>query len=71
MGNKEIKELKEKILKLEHENSQFKVIVQKFEERISILESGEKNTGVYLDGAPDYVKDYIEKTKEEDKKVGE
>lgn len=66
---KKVKDLEEKIKKLENENAQFKVIVQKFEERIGSLESGEKNTGVYLDGAPDYVKDYISKENEE--KVGE
>lgn len=67
--DKEIKELKERVGELENENAKFRIIVQKFEERISTLESGEKNTGVYLDGAPDYVKDYI--TKEEKEKVGE
>lgn len=66
---KQIKDLEKKITKLEHENSQFKIIVQNYEERISKLESGEKNTGVYLDGAPDYVVDYV--TKSVDKKEGE
>lgn len=66
---KQIKDLEKKITKLEHENAQFKIIVQNYEERISKLESGEKNTGVYLDGAPDYVVDYV--TKSVDKKEGE
>ena len=63
--------MEEKIKKLEEENAKFKIVIQKFEERIGALESGEKNTGVYLDGAPAYVKDYIESSKESEKKVGE
>lgn len=31
------------------------------EKRIEDLEKGSLGTGVYLDGSPDYVKDYINK----------
>lgn len=65
----ENKDLEKRIKKLEEENSLYKITIQKLEERIVALETGEKNTGVYLDGAPDYVQDYI--TKEKEEKVGE
>lgn len=35
--------------------------VNELEKRIQELETGSLGTGVYLDGAPDYVKDYINK----------
>lgn len=35
--------------------------VNELEKRIQKLETGSLGTGVYLDGAPDYVKDYINK----------
>lgn len=50
----EEKELIEKLDKLT-------LRVAELEERIYNLEHGSLGTGVYLEGAPDYVKDYITK----------
>lgn len=47
------KELLEKVDKLV-------LRVNELEKRVHELETGSLGTGVYLDGAPDYVKDYIE-----------
>lgn len=38
-----------------------KMILNDLEKRIHDLETGSLGTGVYLDGAPDYVKEYINK----------
>ena len=35
--------------------------VNELEKRINDLETGSLGTGVYLDGAPEYVKDYLKK----------
>lgn len=50
---------KEKEKALEYEISQLALLVSQLEQRIVVLETGEKNTGVYFGGAPDYVLDYI------------
>lgn len=54
MEEKDIKKLIETVDKL-------KLEIVSLEKRIKDLETGSLGTGVYLDGAPDYVKDYIEK----------
>jgi cell division protein FtsB len=47
-----IKELTEKVDKLT-------LTINELEKRIHELETGSLGTGVYLDGTPDYVKEYI------------
>lgn len=54
MEEKEVKKLIETVDKL-------KLEIVSLEKRVKDLETGSLGTGVYLDGAPDYVKDYIEK----------
>ena len=54
MEEKDIKKLIETVDKL-------KLEIVSLEKRVKDLETGSLGTGVYLDGAPDYVKDYIEK----------
>ena len=49
-----VKELAEKIDKLV-------LRVNELEQVVQDLKKGSLGTGVYLDGAPDYVKDYINK----------
>lgn len=49
-----LKELTEKIDKLI-------LRVNELEKEVESLKKGSLGTGVYLDGAPDYVKDYINK----------
>lgn len=53
MENK-IKELTEKVDKLVLQ-------ISELEKRLHDLETGSIGTGVYLDGTPEYVKDYINK----------
>lgn len=55
---KEIRELTEKLDKIT-----LKII--ELEKRLHDLETGSLGTGVYLDGAPEYVRDYINKEGEE------
>lgn len=62
------KKLEQKILDLENKLNGFILNNQLLEDRIKALEEGEKNTGVYLEGAPEYVVDYVTKT---EKKEGE
>lgn len=50
----DLKEIIEKVDKIV-------LTLNSLEERIHNLETGSLGTGVYLDGAPDYVKDYINK----------
>lgn len=38
-----------------------KLTINDLEKRVHDLETGSLGTGVYLDGAPDYVKEYINK----------
>lgn len=47
-----IRELIEKVDKLS-------LTINELEKRIHDLETGSLGTGVYLDGSPDYVKEYI------------
>ena len=54
MEEKDVKKLIEAVDKL-------KLEIVALEKRVKDLETGSLGTGVYLDGAPDYVKDYIEK----------
>ena len=49
-----MEELNEKIDKI-------MLILTEFEKRLHDLETGSVGTGVYLDGTPDYVRDYIKK----------
>ncbi len=49
-----LKELTEKIDKLI-------LRINELEKEVESLKKGSLGTGVYLDGAPDYVKDYINK----------
>lgn len=39
--------------------------INELEKRIHDLETGSLGTGIYLDGAPEYVRDYINKEGEE------
>lgn len=48
-----------------------KARVQELENKVLKLESGGMGTGVYLDGAPSYVKEYVKGSKENQEKVGE
>ena len=54
MKEEEMKKIIETVDKL-------KLEIVSLEKRVKDLETGSLGTGVYLDGAPDYVKDYIEK----------
>lgn len=57
----EVKELMEKLDKLT-------LRVNELENEVNELKKGSLGTGVYLDGSPDYVKDYINKTDKEGEK---
>lgn len=52
--SKELKEITEQIDKLI-------LRVNELEKEVESLKKGSLGTGVYLDGTPDYVKDYINK----------
>lgn len=52
MDNDKLKELLEKV-------STLTATVNQLQQRVEKLETGEKDTGVYLDGCPDYARDYI------------
>ena len=60
--------LEQKIMDLENKLNGFILNNQLLEDRIKRIEDGEKNTGVFLEGAPDYVVEYVTK---EEKKEGE
>ena len=51
----------EKIVELMEEIDKLKLQVTELEKRVHDLETGSIGTGVYLDGTPEYVKDYINK----------
>lgn len=53
--------MEDKIKELTEEIDKLKLTVTDLTKRLTDLENGSKNTGVYLDGAPEYVKEYIEK----------
>lgn len=48
------------------EISEIKLMITELQKKISELENGSKSTGVYFDGCPEYVSDYI-KNKSKDK----
>ena len=57
---KEVKELTEKVDKLT-------LRLNELEKLVIALKEGSLGTGVYLDGSPEYVKDYINGNKEGEK----
>lgn len=59
---------KEEIQEFMLEFAELKASVLDIIQRLEKLESGEANSGVYLDGCPDYAVDYITNSK---KKEGE
>lgn len=46
------------------EIKQLTLRIQGLEDRLLKLEKGEMNSGVYIDGCGDYIKDYISSNKE-------
>lgn len=66
--SEDYKKLEQKVMDLENKLNGFILNNQVLEDRIKKLEESEKNTGVFLDGAPDYVVEYVTK---EEKKEGE
>lgn len=55
--------------KLLKEISEIKLRITELEKKLSELEDGSKATGVYLDGCPDYVSDYIKNKSNEERGV--
>ena len=53
--------MEEKVKELEEKVDKLNLIINDLEKRLKNLETGSLGTGVYLDGTPDYVKDYITK----------
>ena len=53
--------MEEKVKKLEEKVDKLNLLINDLEKRLKDLETGSLGTGVYLDGTPDYVKDYITK----------
>lgn len=53
--------MEEKVKELEKKVDKLNLIINDLEKRLKNLETGSLGTGVYLDGTPDYVKDYITK----------
>ena len=53
--------MEEIIEKLTEKVDKITLTLNDLEKRIHDLETGSLGTGVYLDGAPDYVKEYINK----------
>lgn len=51
----------EKIIELMERLDKLTLKVNELEKEIQDLKEGSLGTGVYLEGAPDYVKDYINK----------
>lgn len=60
--------MEQTIMKLLEDVSKLKLENADLTKRIKELEEGSIGTGVYLDGCPDYAKDFISN---KDKKVGE
>lgn len=50
---------KEKLNELLEKVATLTATINILEQRVEKLETGEKDTGVYLDGCPDYARDYI------------
>ena len=65
---KRIKELEETVKNLQYSLSEITLQYYKLEERMKLFEESSGGTGIYLDGAPDYVVSYLER--EEPKKDG-
>lgn len=61
--------MEDRLRALEEKFSELTLKLQDLIGRVEKLESSEKDTGVYLDGCPEYVADYINKGL--DKKEGE
>lgn len=53
--------MEEKVIKLEQEVSSLKATIVELEKKLDEYINGDGFTGVYLDGCPDYAKDYIKK----------
>jgi hypothetical protein len=51
-------------MKLEVEIAALKLVGQELGLRLDAIEKGEKSSGVFLDGAPDFVVDYLKEVKE-------
>ena len=62
-------DLEKKIEELSNKVTELILTVQTLEQRISDLENGEYNTGIFVDGCPDAVKTYLDKSNK--KKEGE
>lgn len=57
--------MEEKIKELEAKIAELNLKVISLEERVKDLEDGSISTGVYLEGVPDYAKEYIQKSNKE------
>lgn len=53
--------MEEKIKELETKLVELNLTIQSLQDRVQKLEDSEVSTGVYLDGVPEYAKDYINK----------
>lgn len=67
---KEIKILNDKMSKMLEDISFFKIKIEELEKEIKMLKDDKVETGVYLDGCPDYAIAYIN-GKDKNKKEGE
>ena len=56
-----LKELEKRLNSLIENLDKLSLKYNDLEKRLKDLETGSLGTGVYLDGTPDYVKDYINK----------
>lgn len=56
----------DKIIKLMDDISELKLELLKINERISLLEAANVDSGVYIQGSPKYVQDYLSKKRELD-----
>ena len=61
-----MKDFEKELLELKNEISALRLENQVLEKRIKDLEEGSVGTGVYLDGCPEYAKEYIIDKKEGD-----
>lgn len=51
--------MEEKVIELTEKIDKLTLKINELEKRISDLETGSLGTGVYLEGTPEYVRDYI------------
>ena len=63
-------ELDKRVEELEKKLTQMILTIQLLEDRISKLENGEHNTGIYVDGCSELVRNYLSESSKE-KKEGE